>query len=57
MIIKDNVAFGLRKATDKPYEGSTSHAEEHGLVSYKKSGKTDLWVRFENDTKVLIESV
>ena len=56
---KDNLSFGLRKAAqvNKAYEGSDSHMEEHGLVSYKKVGDTELWLRFENDTKVLIESV
>lgn len=53
LVIKDNLAFGLRRATETQQEGP----EEHGLVSYKKVGTTDLWLRFENDTKVLVESV
>jgi hypothetical protein len=57
IVLKDNIAFGLRRATDRPYEGNTAPVEEHGLVAYKKVGKTDMWLRFENDTKVLIEAV
>jgi hypothetical protein len=57
IILKDNFAFGLRKATDKPYEQAIKPVEEHGLVSYKKVGDVDFWLRFENDTKVLIEAV
>lgn len=57
IIIKDNLAFGLRRATDAPYEGNEKEPELNGLVSYTKVGGTDFWLRFENDTKVLIESV
>lgn len=57
IVVKDNLAFGLRNATDAHYEMAVPHTEEHGLVSYKKVGHTDIWLRFENDTKVLIEAV
>ena len=57
VVVKDNLSFGLRKAVNKDYEGSQNHVEENGLVSYKKVGDTDFWLRFENDTRVLIESV
>lgn len=57
VIIKDNLAFGLRKAMDRPYDSATTTGEEYGLVSYKKVGDTDFWLRFENDTKMLIEAV
>lgn len=57
IIVKDNLSFGLRKATDKAYEGSDKPADVNGLISYKKVGQYDFWLRFENDTKVLIEAV
>lgn len=57
IILKDNLAFGLRRAIDKSYDVPASPVEEFGLVSYKKVGDTDFWLRFENDTKVLVESV
>ncbi len=57
VIIKDNLAFGLRKAGDRTYDTGVPQAEEYGLVSYKKVGDTDFWLRFENDTKMLIEAV
>jgi hypothetical protein len=57
IVLKDNIAFGLRKACDRHYDTPASPVEEFGLVSYKKVGDTDFWVRFENDTKVLVESV
>ena len=57
IILKDNLAFGLRRATDRPYDSPALPVEENGLVSYKKVGDTDFWLRFENDTKILIEAV
>jgi len=57
IVLKDNIAFGLRKACDRHYDLPASPVEENGLVSYKKVGDTDFWIRFENDTKVLVESV
>jgi hypothetical protein len=57
IIVKDNLAFGLRRETDRAYEGNEKEEELNGLVGYKKVGGTDFWLRFENDTKVLIESV
>lgn len=57
IIVKDNLAFGLRRATDTPYEGNEEEQEINGLVSYTKVGATDFWLRFDNDTKVLVESV
>jgi hypothetical protein len=57
IVLKDNIAFGLRKACDRHYDAPASPVEEFGLVSYKKVGDTDFWLRFENDTKVLVESV
>ncbi len=57
LVVKDNLTFGLRNAHDSNYETATQAAEETGLVSYKKVGQTDFWLRFENDTKVLVEAV
>ena len=57
LIIKDNLAFGLRKAVDRGYESGAPQGEEYGLVYYKKVGDTDFWMRFENDTKVLVEAL
>ena len=55
IITKDKLAFGLRRATDQEY--SKPEEQLNGLISYKKVGRTDFWLRFENDTKVLVESV
>jgi hypothetical protein len=57
IVLKDNLAFGLRKAKDIHYDSPAAKVDDHGLVSYKKVGDTDFWLRFENDTKVLVESV
>ena len=55
VITKDKLAFGLRRATDLEYAEGVEVL--NGLVSYKKIGATDFWLRFENDTKVLVETV
>lgn len=55
IITKDKLAFGLRRATDLAY--TPEQEILNGLISYKKIGTTDFWLRFENDTKVLVEAV
>jgi hypothetical protein len=45
----------LREATKAPEVLEAD--KEYGLVGYKPVGDTEFWLHFENDTKLLVESV
>jgi len=56
VVYKDNLTFGLRKATSNQVEVPEDE-KEYGLFGYKPVGDTELWVHFENKTKMLVENV
>mmetsp|Transcript_30515 Transcript_30515/g.29918 ORF Transcript_30515/g.29918 Transcript_30515/m.29918 type:complete len:113 (-) Transcript_30515:2646-2984(-) len=64
VIYKDNFTFGLREATveadpsmEEQKEFRNEEGREFGLFSYKKIGDTELWMTFENNTKMLAEVI
>lgn len=53
-MVNDNLTFGLRTAK---VEDEKEEDKEFGLASYKKIGDTELWIHFENDAKMLVETI
>lgn len=56
MVIKDNLKFGVRSAHYEPDEVPGANGE-NGLVKYFKHGSKEFWLHYENDTKLLVESL
>jgi hypothetical protein len=51
------LTFGLRKANPVPEDTRSPEDKEYGLVSYRAIGSTEFWIRFENDTKMMVECI
>ena len=56
VVYKDNLVFGLRKASPEALE-LPEEEKEYGLFGTKKCGEHEFWMSFDNDIKLLVETV